>query len=96
MKEWIQKHTTHPPAAIGKIQSHMKEPMKALKDKRITKVSILPAQLRAWRAAHNLSQSKAAERLGITQRTLENWEQGCRKPGKFAREAVMAILQKGK
>jgi DNA-binding transcriptional regulator YiaG len=54
-----------------------------------------PTQLRTWRRANNLSQSQAAERLGVTVRTLENWEQGCRKPGKFARAAVMTILQKG-
>lgn len=35
----------------------------------------VPARLRAWRRARGLSQSQAAPLLGISQRTLENWEQ---------------------
>lgn len=35
----------------------------------------VPARLRAWRRARGLSQAQAAPLLGISQRTLENWEQ---------------------
>jgi len=38
-------------------------------------------QLRSWRGRHGLSQSAAALALGASGRTLQDWEQGRRRPG---------------
>ena len=36
--------------------------------------------LKSWRTAHSLSQSQLAMALGVSVRTIQEWEQG-RKPG---------------
>lgn len=47
-----------------------------------------------WRG--NTPRPKAAKFLGVSPRTLESWEQGLRKPGKFTTEAILAKIQAGK
>jgi len=44
----------------------------------------LPDDLKSWRKAQRLSQSKAALRLKVSVKTLQNWEQGRRRPATFA------------
>lgn len=39
-----------------------------------------PAELKRWREVHGLTQTEAAFRLGTTERSIENWEQGSRVP----------------
>jgi transcriptional regulator with XRE-family HTH domain len=39
---------------------------------------LTPADLRAWREAHGLTQAAMAERCGIPRKTLEGLEQGRR------------------
>ena len=46
-----------------------------------------PLQLRAWRKRENLSQSEAALKLQISNRTLQEWEQARAVPHGFARAA---------
>lgn len=52
----------------------------------------IPAKLRAWRKARGLSQSQAAPVLGLTKRTLENWEQGTTQPRGLARVHLLQLL----
>lgn len=37
--------------------------------------------LKAWREDHALSQAKAAERMGVSQPLVAEWEKGPRRPG---------------
>ncbi len=53
----------------------------------------LANQLRAWREANNLSQGTAAARLGVTRRSIENWEQGIRTPQGLALQALQNMIQ---
>lgn len=39
---------------------------------------ITPAELKEWRLKRGWTQEQAADRLGVTLRTVENWEQGYR------------------
>jgi DNA-binding transcriptional regulator YiaG len=52
----------------------------------------LPADLRAWRRAHNLSQGKAAFKLQISIRTLQEWEQGRAAPRGIAFVALHKLI----
>lgn len=53
----------------------------------------LPAALRRWRKERRLSQSQAAPVLGLTLRTLKNWEQGQSIPRGLAWTAINQLLQ---
>lgn len=46
------------------------------------------------RKALGLSQAKAAERIGISLRTYQNWEQGRARPNQFTLLAIHAKLVK--
>jgi DNA-binding transcriptional regulator YiaG len=48
--------------------------------------------LKEWRAEKGFSQRDAAEHLGISKRTLENWEQGRATPRGYAVVALMQLL----
>jgi len=48
--------------------------------------------LKAWRTANKLSQSQAAERLGVPLKTLQNWEIARTKPQGFACTAIAKII----
>jgi len=52
-----------------------------------------PLQLRAWRKRENLSQSEAALKLQISNRTLQEWEQARAVPHGFARAAVEKAIR---
>jgi putative transcriptional regulator len=54
----------------------------------------IPAQLRAWRERHGLSQSAAAQRLGLTLDTLQNWEQSRNQPRGLARASLLKLIAK--
>ena len=41
---------------------------------------MIAADLKSWRTSRNLSQRQLAEVLGVSVRTIQEWEQG-RKPG---------------
>lgn len=47
-----------------------------------------PDELKAWRAAHGLSQPQLARRLEIAVGTLRNYEQGIRRIPSFMRRAL--------
>jgi len=55
-------------------------------------MTTIQTKLRAWRKARGLSQSQAAPVLGLTQRTLENWEQGTTQPRGLARVHLLQLL----
>src|SRR5713226_6310198 len=63
--------------------------------KRVTKKSKLEfaAALKAWRSTHKLSQSQAAERLGVPLKTLQNWEIARTKPQGFAESALLKMIR---
>jgi DNA-binding transcriptional regulator YiaG len=44
---------------------------------------VTPAELKAWRAEHGLSQRQAAEALDVSVRTLQEWEQDRGEPPRF-------------
>ncbi len=52
----------------------------------------LAARLRDRRNALNLSQREAAEHLGVSERTLQNWEAGTTFPWPKHRRALFAFL----
>ena len=49
----------------------------------------VPQQLRAWRTRNKLSQTNAADKLRMSKRTLQEWEQGRATP----RGLALAALQ---
>lgn len=56
-------------------------------------MTTIQTKLRAWRKARGLSQSGAAPLLGVTLRTLENWEQGRSQPRGLALRAIVQTLK---
>ena len=52
----------------------------------------LRTDLRAWRHAHKLSQGKAALKLQISIRTLQEWEQGRAVPRGIALIALRKLI----
>jgi DNA-binding transcriptional regulator YiaG len=53
----------------------------------------LPKKLKAWRRRWSLDQRRAAVALGVTLRTLENWEQATSAPRGLAKESIHHKLQ---
>ncbi len=49
--------------------------------------------LRAWRKRHKFSQVAAANKLQVSPRTLQNWEQGHREPKGFALQQLREKLR---
>jgi DNA-binding transcriptional regulator YiaG len=52
----------------------------------------ISTQLKRWRARRGLSQSQAAPVLGVTLKTLQNWEQQANQPRGLARSALLKML----
>ena len=52
----------------------------------------LARQLREWRERNEYSQRGASDALGISKRTLENWEQERAMPQGFALQALLKII----
>ncbi len=50
-------------------------------------------RLRAWRRRFGLTQSGAAAALGVSLRSIENWEQGRNTPRGLALESLTTKLQ---
>jgi DNA-binding transcriptional regulator YiaG len=46
----------------------------------------------AWRKTHDLTQQEAADRLGVSRRSLENWEQERAMPQGFGLKAMLEIV----
>jgi DNA-binding transcriptional regulator YiaG len=49
----------------------------------------------AWREQNNYTQQEAADRLGVSRRSLENWEQERAMPQGFGLGAMLQIIQHG-
>ena len=49
----------------------------------------------AWREANEYTQQEAADRLGVSRRSLENWEQERAMPQGFGLGAMLQIIQAG-
>ena len=52
----------------------------------------LSKRLRSWRKVHKLSQSAAAIRLGMSRRTLQEWEQGRAIPHELVVDALHLLM----
>ena len=46
----------------------------------------------AWRKANDYTQQEAADRLGVSRRSLENWEQERAMPQGFGLSAMLMII----
>ncbi len=49
--------------------------------------------LTEWRDLNELTQQTAADKLGVSRRSLENWEQERAMPQGFGLNAMLAIIQ---
>jgi DNA-binding transcriptional regulator YiaG len=49
----------------------------------------------AWREQNDYTQQEAADRLGVSRRSLENWEQERAMPQGFGLGAMLEIIQDG-
>ena len=47
----------------------------------------------AWREQNDYTQQEAADRLGVSRRSLENWEQERAMPQGFGLKAMLAVIQ---
>ena len=47
----------------------------------------------AWREQNDFTQQEAADQLGVSRRSLENWEQERAMPQGFGLSAMLAIIQ---
>ena len=47
----------------------------------------------AWRKDNGYTQQEAADRLGVSRRSLENWEQERAMPQGFGLSAMLKIIQ---
>ena len=50
----------------------------------------------AWRDRNDYTQQEAADRLGVSRRSLENWEQERAMPQGFGLTAMLTIIQEPK
>jgi transcriptional regulator with XRE-family HTH domain len=50
-------------------------------------------QIREWRQAVGIGRHIASQRLGVSKRTIENWEQGRAEPGEIHRARVLSVLR---
>jgi DNA-binding transcriptional regulator YiaG len=49
-------------------------------------------KLKAWRKARKLTQGAAANELGVSLRTLQEWEQARAEPRGYARSALEKVI----
>ncbi len=50
----------------------------------------------AWRKANDYTQQAAADRLGVSRRSLENWEQERAMPQGFGLIAMLTLIEEPK
>ncbi len=50
-------------------------------------------RLLKWRTQHGWTREEAAAKLGVSRRTLQEWEQGRRFPSEMAQRGVFATMQ---
>lgn len=82
------------PSEIEKFQADLLESVKQMRRgqaARVTKVSV-PAAAQA-RASVGMSQHEFAELLGVSSRTLQDWEQGRREPTGAARMLLKVAVK---
>lgn len=66
------------------------EGIREMKKKRGKKITVnIPAQIKSIRDKMDLSQSEFSELIGVSIRTLQDWEQGRRKPTRAAIRLIM-------
>lgn len=51
----------------------------------------IASQLRGWRETTGIGRHEAAQRLGVSKRVVESWEQGRREPGPH-RDRVLSVI----
>ncbi len=82
------------PSELEKFQKDLLESVKQMKRgqaARVTKVKLSPAA--EARASIGLSQQEFAELLGVSARTLQDWEQGRREPTGAARTLLKVAVR---
>ncbi len=70
-------------------------PMRSLRvtsEKKSVTARQLARLLREWRDRNEYSQRGASDALGISKRTLENWEQERAMPQGFALQALLRVM----
>jgi DNA-binding transcriptional regulator YiaG len=50
-------------------------------------------KLKEWRDENDFTQQEAADRLGVSRRSLENWEQKRAMPQGFGLAAMLEVIQ---
>ena len=56
---------------------------------------MLSEDLKQWRKERGLKQGPAAKKLQITLRSLQNWEQGTRRPNQMLERVLRARMDDG-
>ena len=69
----------------GEIKAGRKKPSRVF--------TIMPPEIKRVRAKLNLSQAEFAMMIGVSLRTLQNWEQGRRKPDGPAKALLKVAVQ---
>jgi DNA-binding XRE family transcriptional regulator len=59
----------------------------------ISKSMTMGQQIREWRKAVGIGRHVAAQRLGVSKRTLEHWEQGDYEPSGAQKARVLSVLR---
>ena len=52
--------------------------------------------LKVWREQNDYTQQEAADQLGVSRRSLENWEQERAMPQGFGLSAMLQVIRKPK
>ena len=82
------------PSDVEKFQKHLLQSVKQMRRgqaARVTKVKLTPAA--EARASVGMSQQNFAELLGVSARTLQDWEQGRREPTGAARMLLKVAVK---
>ena len=81
------------PASFDKLMSSVQEMDSIAKDKKkvLRKFDFPDPEVKAIRARMGISQQKFAIILGVSKRTVENWEQGRRHPTGAARSLLRIV-----
>ena len=82
------------PSEIKKFQQDLLESVKQMRRGEYARVTKLPIPAAAEaRAKSGLSQAEFAQLLGVSSRTLQDWEQGRREPTGAARMLLKVAVQ---
>jgi putative transcriptional regulator len=78
------------------ILSSLREAANVLRSGRNRKLTFGPKQIKKVREKFELTQGEFAERIGVSIKTVQSWEQGERNPGIIAKVMIGAMLSEEK